>query len=84
VKNGREPQITKASIDGVESSNRVYFRSIWARRQVPLLALSAIFTSLFTASIGLITNVQRAEIIGATAVYAAVLVVFVSGKLSNG
>lgn len=41
------------------------------------------FTSLFAGSVGLLTNARRAELFGATAAYAAVLVVFVSGNLGN-
>ncbi|KAF2822691.1 hypothetical protein CC86DRAFT_300463 [Ophiobolus disseminans] len=41
------------------------------------------FTSLFAGSVGLLTNARRAELFGATAAYAAVLVVFVSGNLGD-
>ena len=47
------------------------------------LGLLAAFTLLFALSIGLLTNAGRSEMFGATAAYAAVLVVFVSGNLSN-
>ncbi|KAK2595012.1 hypothetical protein QQS21_007266 [Conoideocrella luteorostrata] len=47
------------------------------------LAMIASFTALFALSIGLMTNARRAEIFAATAAYAAVLVVFVSGNISN-
>ncbi|CEI70987.1 hypothetical protein FVEN_g9651 [Fusarium venenatum] len=47
------------------------------------LGLIALFTVLFSASIGLLTNAKRAEVFGATAAYAAVLVVFVSGDLGS-
>ncbi|CEI70553.1 hypothetical protein FVEN_g952 [Fusarium venenatum] len=47
------------------------------------LGLIALFTILFSASIGLLTNARRAEVFGATAAYAAVLVVFVSGDLGS-
>ncbi|OJJ61040.1 hypothetical protein ASPSYDRAFT_29548 [Aspergillus sydowii CBS 593.65] len=47
------------------------------------LALIAAFTALFALSIGLMTNARRAEIFAATAAYAAVLVVFVSGDISS-
>ncbi|KAI8680304.1 hypothetical protein NCS57_00310600 [Fusarium keratoplasticum] len=47
------------------------------------LGLIALFTIIFAASVGLLTNARRAEVFGATAAYAAVLVVFVSGDLGN-
>ncbi|KAF2107287.1 hypothetical protein BDV96DRAFT_506453 [Lophiotrema nucula] len=47
------------------------------------LGLIAAFTSLFAGSVGLLTNARRAELFGATAAYAAVLVVFVSGNLGE-
>ncbi|CAN9105265.1 unnamed protein product [Alternaria alternata] len=47
------------------------------------LGLIATFTSLFAGSVGLLTNARRAELFAATAAYAAVLVVFVSGDLGN-
>lgn len=47
------------------------------------LGMLAAFTALFALSVGLITNAKRAEIFASTAAYAAVLVVFVSGNISN-
>jgi hypothetical protein len=47
------------------------------------LGVIAIFTILFAASVGVLTNARRAEIFAATAAYAAVLVVFVSSSPSN-
>ncbi|RTE84831.1 hypothetical protein BHE90_000608 [Fusarium euwallaceae] len=47
------------------------------------LGLIALFTIIFAASVGLLTNARRAEVFGATAAYAAVLVVFVSGDLGS-
>lgn len=41
------------------------------------------FTVLFAIGVGLLTNAKRSEIFAATAAYAAVLVVFVSGSLGN-
>lgn len=41
------------------------------------------FTVLFAIGVGLLTNAKRSEIFAATAAYAAVLVVFVSGNLGN-
>ncbi|QYT03245.1 hypothetical protein H0G86_010215 [Trichoderma simmonsii] len=47
------------------------------------LGMLAAFTALFALSVGLMTNAKRAEIFASTAAYAAVLVVFVSGNISN-
>ncbi|KAH6880395.1 hypothetical protein B0T10DRAFT_495357 [Thelonectria olida] len=47
------------------------------------LGLIGLFTTIFAASVGLLTNAKRAEVFGATAAYAAVLVVFVSGDIGN-
>ncbi|KAI1160100.1 hypothetical protein F5B18DRAFT_540677 [Nemania serpens] len=48
------------------------------------LGLIALFVALFAVSIMLMTNARRAEVFGACAAYAAVLVVFVSGNFSGG
>ncbi|KAK0657804.1 hypothetical protein B0T16DRAFT_434242 [Cercophora newfieldiana] len=45
------------------------------------LGLIGLFTFLFAASTGLMTNAKRPEVFASTAAYAAVLVVFVSGDL---
>ncbi|KAL8767037.1 MAG: hypothetical protein Q9209_006331 [Squamulea sp. 1 TL-2023] len=42
-----------------------------------------LFTCLFALVVGLLTNARRAEIFGATAAYAAVLVVFVGNNFSD-
>jgi hypothetical protein len=47
------------------------------------LGLVAMFTMLFAATVALCTNAKRAEVFAATAAYAAVLVVFVSGDLGG-
>lgn len=47
------------------------------------LGLIAMYTMLFAASVALCTNAKRAEVFAATAAYAAVLVVFVSGELGG-
>ncbi|KAF2422990.1 hypothetical protein EJ08DRAFT_725165 [Tothia fuscella] len=47
------------------------------------LGMIAVFTTLFAFGVGLLTNARRPEIFGATAAYAAVLVVFVSGNLGS-
>ena len=47
------------------------------------LSLIAGYTTAFASSIGLLTNARRSEIFSASAAYAAVLVVFVSGGLGN-
>ncbi|KAH7080210.1 hypothetical protein BKA63DRAFT_238185 [Paraphoma chrysanthemicola] len=47
------------------------------------LGLVAMYTMLFASSVALCTNARRAEVFAATAAYAAVLVVFVSGDLGG-
>ncbi|KAI1170636.1 hypothetical protein F4777DRAFT_591805 [Nemania sp. FL0916] len=47
------------------------------------LGLIALFVALFAIAILLMTNARRAEIFGACAAYAAVLVVFVSGDFGS-
>lgn len=47
------------------------------------VGLIVVFTSLFALVVGLLTNARRAEIFGATAAYAAVLVVFVSNNFGS-
>jgi hypothetical protein len=47
------------------------------------LGLVAMYTMLFASSMALCTNARRAEVFAATAAYAAVLVVFVSGDLGG-
>ena len=47
------------------------------------MGLIAMFTILFAGIIALVTNAERGEIFGATAAYAAVLVVFVSGDFAS-
>ena len=48
------------------------------------LGLIAVFVVLFAGGIGLLSNAKRSEMFAATAAYAAVLVVFISGSFSNG
>ncbi len=47
------------------------------------LGLVVAYTALFTLTVPLLTNARRAEIYGAAAAYAAVLVVFISGNLGQ-
>ncbi|KAK1753623.1 hypothetical protein QBC47DRAFT_46450 [Echria macrotheca] len=47
------------------------------------LGIVAGFTAGFALSVGLMTSAKRAEVFAATAAYAAVLVVFVSGDISH-
>jgi hypothetical protein len=47
------------------------------------LGLVATYTLLFALSVALLTNARRAEVFAATAAYAAVLIVFVSGDLGG-
>lgn len=53
--------------------------------QEPKLRLAMIsgFTALFALSVALMTNARKSEVFAATAAYAAVLVVFVSGSLGQ-
>ncbi|KAL4862447.1 hypothetical protein BDV12DRAFT_190406 [Aspergillus spectabilis] len=55
----------------------------FAKNNAVKLALVAAFTAVFAISVGLMTNARRAEIFAATAAYAAVLVVFISGDISK-
>lgn len=48
-----------------------------------LLGMLSGWTVLFAACVGLLTNARRDQVFGATAAYAAVLVVFVSGNLGG-
>lgn len=48
------------------------------------LGLTALFTVIFAGAIAVLTSARRAEIFGACAAYAAVLVVFVSGDFAAG
>ena len=48
------------------------------------IALVGIFTAAFAGSVGLLTAASRAEVFAATAAYAAVLVVFISGNQVSG
>ena len=45
--------------------------------------LIAIFTTLFATALSIFSKARRAEMFAATATYAAVLVVFLSGNLSS-
>ena len=47
------------------------------------LGFIAMYTSLFASSVAFCTNARRVEVFAATAAYAAVLVVFVSGDLGG-
>ncbi|TVY16396.1 hypothetical protein LARI1_G007412 [Lachnellula arida] len=49
-----------------------------------LLGMLCFWTVLFAACVGLLTNAKRDQVFAATAAYAAVLVVFVSGNLGGG
>jgi len=48
------------------------------------LGLIALFTLLFAGATAILTNARKAEVFGACAAYAAVLVVFVSGDFAAG
>jgi hypothetical protein len=49
-----------------------------------LLGMLCFWTVLFAACVGLLTNAKRDQMFAATAAYAAVLVVFISGNLGGG
>ncbi|KAH6677381.1 hypothetical protein B0J14DRAFT_584138 [Halenospora varia] len=53
------------------------------KNEKALLGMLSGWTVLFAACVGLLTNARRDQIFGATAAYAAVLVVFVSGNLGS-
>jgi uncharacterized membrane protein YgcG len=48
------------------------------------LAMISCYTVVFAASVALMTSARRVDVFAATAAYAAVLVVFVSGDLGGG
>jgi hypothetical protein len=52
-------------------------------RPAPKLGMIAAFTTLFAASVGSLTSAKRQEVFAASAAYAAVLVVFVSGDFDK-
>lgn len=49
-----------------------------------LLGMLCFWTLLFAACVGLLTDAKRDQVFAATAAYAAVLVVFISGNLGGG
>ncbi|RDL30108.1 uncharacterized protein BP5553_10386 [Venustampulla echinocandica] len=49
-----------------------------------LLGMLCFWTVLFAACVGLLTDAKRDQVFAATAAYAAVLVVFISGNLGGG
>lgn len=57
--------------------------SIIKKKQI-LLGMLCFWTILFAICVGLLTNAKRDQVFGATAAYAAVLVVFISGDLGGG
>jgi hypothetical protein len=60
------------------------YNLFYVQRNQIKLGLIAGYTVAFAMAIGLVMGAKRAEIFGACAAYAAVLVVFVSGNLANG
>ncbi|KAI8939335.1 hypothetical protein NX059_003126 [Plenodomus lindquistii] len=68
-----------AAVELVGAITSLYFVSGPKAR----IGLIACFTSLFGMSLCLLTNARRGEVFGASAAYAAVLVVFVSGDLGG-
>ncbi|KAH8885875.1 hypothetical protein GQ53DRAFT_658951 [Thozetella sp. PMI_491] len=71
--------IVVAAIFLIGSITGFYFVS----NDVAKLAMIAAFTTAFALCISVMTNARRAEIFAATAAYAAVLVVFVSGNIGT-
>ena len=71
--------IVLAAILLIGAITSLYFVTMPAAR----LGMISAFTVLFALSVGVMTNSKRAEVFAATAAYAAVLVVFVSGNLGN-
>jgi hypothetical protein len=55
----------------------------YVRNPHAALGMLSGWTIFFAACVGLLTNAKRDQIFGATAAYAAVLVVFVSGNLGG-
>ncbi|KAI9834099.1 MAG: hypothetical protein M1819_003384 [Sarea resinae] len=55
----------------------------YVRHEGARLGMIAAFTVVFAGTLSILTNARRAEVFGATAAYAAVLVVFVSGSLGS-
>ena len=55
----------------------------FVNRPASKLRMIAVFTSLFAASVGGLTSAKRQEVFAASAAYAAVLVVFVSGDFDK-
>ena len=55
----------------------------YVQKPAARVGIITLFTVLFAVSIALFTNAKRAEVFAATAAYAAVLVVFVSGDLAQ-
>jgi len=47
------------------------------------IGMILLFTTLFAAVVGLLTNARKAELFGCTAAYAAVLGVFISGSFGS-
>lgn len=59
------------------------FNLYFVKNEKSRLGILTVYTIVFSASIAVLTDARRAEIFGAAAAYAAVLVVFVSGGLGN-
>lgn len=55
----------------------------WVTKPGARLGMISGFTILFALSVILLTNAKRSEVFAASAAYAAVLVVFVSGELGK-
>lgn len=53
------------------------------KNEKAVLGMLSAWTVLFAICVGLLTNARRDQVFAATAAYAAVLVVFVSGNLGG-
>jgi len=60
------------------------FNLYYVQSNTKRLAFITGYTVVFALCVGFLTNARRAEIFGACAAYAAVLVVFISGGLGGG
>lgn len=98
ISHQRPPQVVHYSMSRVRfvasfittlTATLLLFLPIYTLYNIPnsraglTLGLIAMFTVLFAGGIVIMTNARRAEVFGACAAYAAVLVVFVSGDFAS-
>lgn len=99
IKHATQPQLSYFSVEILNLTARfiVTFLAIgllvapmvslyYVSKQKPgtTIGMIVMFTVLFAGTVALVTGAKRGEIFGATAAYAAVLVVFVSGNFASG